>query len=188
MFERFTQETKAVLVVAQDAAIELGAQYIIPCHIFLGCAAGRESTAGEPLHDAGISVALIERTLPRTGGTSNGDIDAEALRAIGIEVEGVRKAVEETFGPGSLEAAPDRSSRGAKMHRPPFTVEAKRCLEQSLRVAVELQDQKIRPGHILLGLFRINDDLITDIVERSSATIAGLSSSVLQRLDSASPK
>lgn len=186
MFERFTQEAKAVLVEAQDAALELGTGYISAGHILLGCAAGRESTAGEPLHDAGITADSIRRILPRTREVTVTDIDAEALRAIGIDYTGVRAVVEETFGPGSLESASDRRVHEAKTHRPPFTVEAKRSLELSLRVAVELHDQRMRPGHLLLGLLRLNDEFISNVVAQSSATVAGLSATVLDRLDNSS--
>jgi ATP-dependent Clp protease ATP-binding subunit ClpA len=186
MFERFTQEAKAALVEAQDVAIELGVGYISPAHIIYGCAAGRESTAGEPLRDAGITAESIRRLLPRSEKPPVADVDAEVLRAIGIDFEGVRAVVEETFGSGSLESAPDRRSAANKIHRPPFTPEAKRALELSLRVALELHDRRIRPGHLLLGLFRLDNDFISIVVQQSGATIAGISAAVLESVDGVS--
>lgn len=185
MFERFTQGSKAVLVQAQDVAIELGAPYISPGHILYGCAAGRESTAGEPLRACGITEESIRRRLPRSEEASAGDIDPDALRAIGIDYEGVRAAVERTFGEGALEAAPDRRSPTAKLRKPPFTPQAKRSLELALRVAVELHDHHMEPGHLLLGLLRLDDDFISSVVQQSGATVAGLSASVLERVDAA---
>jgi len=188
MFERFTQEAKAVLVEAQDVAIELGVGYISPGHILYGCAEGRESTAGEPLRAAGITAESIRRLLPRSETLSAGDFDVEALREIGIDFDGVRSAVEETFGPGSLESAPDRRTSAVKIHRPPFTPEAKRSLELSLRVALELHDRRIRPGHLLLALLRLDNDFISVVVHQNGATVAGLSAAVLESVDVASPR
>jgi ATP-dependent Clp protease ATP-binding subunit ClpA len=183
MFERFTQESKAVLVEAQDTAIALGSGYITPAHLLYGCAVGRESTAGEPLHESGITGELILRVFPRASNDGEIEIDPEALRAIGIDYENVRRAVDETFGEGALESSPDRRSHAATGRRPRFTLEAKRSMEQSLRVALELHERSIRPGHLLLGLLRLNDEQISTIVEQQGATVAGLSATVLQRLD-----
>lgn len=184
MFERFTPEAKAVLVASQDAAIELGSEFITPGHIFYGCAAGRESTAGEPLHELGITAEGILDLLPRNAEISSEVIDVNALRAIGIDFDGVRNAVEETFGRGALESAPDRRTHRSENRRPPFTVESKRSLEFSLRVALELHDDdRMRPGHLLLGLIRLRDEFVSCIVQQSGSTIASLSATVLQRLD-----
>ena len=183
MFERFTQEAKAVLVSAQDVAIELGVGYISPAHILYGCAEGRESTAGEPLRAAGITAESIRRLLSRAETPPDEDVDVEALRAIGIDFEGVRAVVEETFGSGSLQSAPDRRAAATKVHRPPFTPEAKLALELSLRVALELHDRRIRPGHLLLGLLRLDNDFISVAVQQNGATIAGISAAVLESVD-----
>jgi ATP-dependent Clp protease ATP-binding subunit ClpA len=183
MFERFTPESRAVLVEAQDTAIELGSTYITPAHLLYGCAEVRESTAGEPLHDFGITGESILRVVPRGEHPQQSDIDLDALRAIGIDYDAVRDAVDETFGAGALESSPDRRSRASSNRRPPFTVEAKRSMELSLRVALELHERRIRPGHLLLGLLRLDDDSISSVVKQQGATVAGLSAAVLQRLD-----
>jgi ATP-dependent Clp protease ATP-binding subunit ClpA len=186
MFERFTQEAKAVLVEAQDVVIELGVGYISPGHILYGCAEGRESTAGEPLRTAGITADSIRRLLPRADKQPAEDVDADVLRAIGIDFEGVRAIVEETFGTGALKSAPDRRANATNVHRPPFTPEAKRSLELSLRVALELHDRRIRPGHLLLGLLRLDNDFISIVVQQSDASVAGLSAAVLESVDDGS--
>jgi ATP-dependent Clp protease ATP-binding subunit ClpA len=189
MFERFTAESKAVLVEAQDAAIDVGSACITPTHLFYGCAHGRESTAGEPLREYGITGETILHFLPRALGTPSTasagslDTDPEALKAIGIDYDRVRRAVNETFGEGALESSPDRRARAASARRPPFTPEAKRSLELSLRVALELHERRIRPGHLLLALLRLNDEQISILVEGQGATVARISATVLQRLD-----
>lgn len=185
MFERFTEGSKAVLVQAQDLAIELGSDVIDVGHILYGCAVGREETAGGPLREAGITSGAVRQLLPHHRGPATDAIDAEALRAIGIDYDGVRSATEETFGPGALEAAPDRRSTSTS-RRPPFSVEAKRSLEQALRVTLELHDKHIVPGHVLLGVLRVNDEFVSDVLKRSGASVAVLSSKVLTEVAAAS--
>lgn len=182
MFERFTESARAVLVEAQDLAVELYAPAIDVGFVFYGCAQLREETAGKPLHERGITGASIRQLLPRGDEPARGTIDAASLEAIGIDLADVRHSVEETFGPGALDAAPDRRNIAVSRRRPPFTPEAKRALEQSLRVALELHDKRLEPGHLLLGLLRLNDGFISGVIERSGTTVAGLSSAVLTQL------
>jgi len=184
MFERFSEEAKAVLVEAQDLAMELGSGYIDACHLLYGCAEVREETAGRPMRDLGVMGASIRRLLPRASERAEGSVDPEALRAVGIDYEAVRAAVEQNFGPGALEAAPDR--RGpARPRKPRFTPQAKRSLQLALRVAVELRARRIVPGHLLLGLLRLDDENVVQAVEQSGTTVAALSAAVLTRLSAA---
>ncbi len=195
MFERFTEPSRSVLVEAQDLAVELGSDYISVGHILYGCAEGREETAGKPLHDCGITPTSIRRRLPRTNAQPAGQVDPAALNAIGIDYEDVRAAVEETFGPGALEAAPDRRVQTTKTRKPHFTPEAKRSLELSLRVAIELSPrkgiftasdkQRIQPGHLLLGLLRLDSELVSSILEEAGTTVAALSAAALSQLTEA---
>jgi hypothetical protein len=192
MFERFTEPSRAVLVEAEGLAVELGSGYISAAHLLYGCAEGREETAGQPLHECGITAASIRRLLPRAGAPSIQDVDPAALRAIGIDYEGVRAAVEETFGPGALDTAPDRRVSATKARKPRFTPEAKRSLELSLRVAVELSPRRglftstektrIMPGHLLLGLLRLDGEVVSGILEQADTTVAALSAAVLSQL------
>jgi ATP-dependent Clp protease ATP-binding subunit ClpA len=182
MFERFTEPSKAVLVEAQDLAVELGSRYISVGHLLHGCAEGREETAGQPLHECGITAASIRRLLPHTTEQRAGQADTEALSAIGIDYEGVRAAVEATFGAGALENAPDRRVPVARTRRPSFTPNAKRSLELALRAAQELHHHHIVPGHLLLGLLRLDNEFVSNIVDQSGTTVATLSAAVLTRL------
>jgi ATP-dependent Clp protease ATP-binding subunit ClpA len=187
MFERFTEPARAVLVEAKDVAVELDSGCIDVGHILYGCAEGREETAGQPLRDCGISVVSIRNQLPRGKYVTRpgGQVDPDALRAIGIEYEEIQAAVAETFGPRALEHAPDRRIP-ATGRKPPFTIEAKRSLEQALRVAVELHHDRMAPGHILLGLLRLDNDFVSSTIEQSGTTRAALSAEVLRHLEAAS--
>ncbi|OIQ85698.1 ATP-dependent Clp protease ATP-binding subunit ClpC1 [mine drainage metagenome] len=185
MFEHFTEPSRAVLAEAQDVAIELGSRYLDVGHLLYGCADTREETAGRPLRDAGITSTLIRQALPHGEEPHAGQIDPAALRALGIDYDGIREAVEQTFGSGALESAPDRRASAGRGRKPRFTPDAKRSLEQALRVALELHHKRIEPGHLLLGLLRLDDAFVSATIERSGATVAALSAAVLARLSAA---
>lgn len=184
MFERFSKEARAVIVEALDCAVELGSEDVGPGHLLYGCAVGSEETAAEPLRACGITAASVRRLLSRTAKRGAGE-DLEPLRAIGIDYEAVRAAVEKTFGPGSLESAADRRASSRGLRRPPFSSEAKRSLQLGLRVAVELHDKTMVPGHLLLGLLRLDNEFVSMAVERSGTTVAGLSAVILDKVAAA---
>ena len=79
MFERFTGPSRAVLVEAEDVAVEMGSDYISAGHILYGCADGREETAGRPLHDGGMTSASIRGRLPAVDVQPAGQVGPEAL-------------------------------------------------------------------------------------------------------------
>jgi hypothetical protein len=183
VFERFTEGSRAILIDAQDLARELGSPSIGVGHILYGCAEGRTETAGKPLHDCGITGASVRRLLPRTEERPGTEaVDPEALRAIGIDYDGVRTAVEQTFGPGALASASDRRTPTRTLRRPPFTPSAKGTLERSLRVAHELHHASIMPGHILLAVLRLDSEFVSIVIEAAETTVAALSVAVLTRL------
>ncbi|MGH3412444.1 MAG: Clp protease N-terminal domain-containing protein [Marmoricola sp.] len=185
MFERFSEPSRAVLVEAQDVAIELGSRHLDVGHLLHGCAETREETAGRPLHDAGITGSLIRQALPRGKELPAGQVDPDALRAIGVDYDGIRDAAEQTFGPGALESAPDRRAGAHRVRKPRFTPEAKRSLELALRAATELHHKRIDPGHLVLGLLRLDNEFVCGTIERSGTTPAALSAAVLARLSAA---
>jgi ATP-dependent Clp protease ATP-binding subunit ClpC len=53
----------------------------------------------------------------------------------------------------------------------PYTTGAKRVLEFAMREASALKDDSVEPTHILLGLARLGDDSIADILRKQGATI-----------------
>ncbi len=182
MFERFTDGSREVVVQARAVAVELGSRQITAGHLLYGCAQGRDATAGQPLHDRGITGATVRRLLPRGNEQPAGPIDHESLSAIGIDYAEVRAAVEETFGSGALEAAPDRRVATRRIRGPRFTPEAKRSLVLALRVLRELHHDQLLPGHLLLGLLRIDDEFVSSVIDQSGTTIGALSADVLAQL------
>lgn len=183
MFERFTDDLRAIVVEARELAAELGSPDITAGHLLYCCADGQEATAGKPLRDCGITAASIRQLLPRGEGLPADEADPQALGAIGIDYEEVRAAVEETFGSGALDTAPDRRVRTLRRRRQPrFTPEAKQSLVLALQVASELHHGRLSPGHLLLGLLRLDDELVSGVVRQSDTTVATISAAVLAGL------
>ena len=127
-----------------------------------------------------------------------GPADAEALRAIGIDLDAVIASVESTFGEGALRAPDDdgpRRRRGlfrrgggvptASYDNPRFSPRAKKVLELSLREALRRGDDYIGAEHILLGLIREGEGLAAKILTDTGLSLDALRTAVDRGLDEA---
>ena len=177
MFEKFTDPAKRVLVLAQDEAMAQGHDYIGTEHVLLGLADTPGTIAGSVLRDHGVTVqalrAEIADVLVASGVQPVGAQGAtEALAAIGIDVEEIRRRADETFGPG-------------KFHfpRPPFTPRAKKALEHTIRQMAELHSDTIGPEHLLLGILAEAERPEADRDGGSGAAVEGVGVKVLRNLD-----
>jgi ATP-dependent Clp protease ATP-binding subunit ClpA len=144
MFERFTQEARAVVVAAESEAARMGAGEVGPEHLLLGL--------GGLLDELGIDADALRRDIVRADG-----LDADALATLGIDLEEVRRQAEETFGEGALD-------RAGGAGRPRFGRAAKKTLELTLREAIAHGDRSLGPQHIVLALTR--DDRTMDLLAR----------------------
>ncbi|MBF6334317.1 Clp protease [Nocardia abscessus] len=162
MFERFTRSARTAIVVAQEDARELRSSTIDVEHVLLGLLAQGEPELTALLAGAGLTHAGVLRTLAEQGkGDPLGAEDAEALRSIGIDLDAVRESLEAHFGEDALERAAPEPRRGlfgwgraGDYRHIPFTRDAKKVLELSLREALGRKDKTIESGHILLGILR----------------------------------
>ncbi|MBE1535419.1 Clp protease N-terminal domain-containing protein [Actinomadura algeriensis] len=153
MFERFTKDARETVVGAQAQARGLGHRHIGTEHVLLALAGADDPTA-RTLREHGLDAAALRARL--AAGTGSGDgLDPEALRAIGIDLDAVRRATEQNFGEGALDAP--RRGRGRPKGHIRFTKEAKKSLELSLRRALHLGHDHIGTGHILLGVLHDDD-------------------------------
>lgn len=170
MFERFTHAARETVIRAQSEARELRQSPIGTGHVLLALLAdpqGAVATAPS-LRERGVDAEVVRAALrgdaPAAGEEPATDTDAEdraALKAIGIDLDAVRRAVEENFGPGSLRLPPSTTpDRRGMMQRlfgqghVPFSPRNKKVLELSLREAVNLGHRFIAPEHIVLGILR----------------------------------
>jgi ATP-dependent Clp protease ATP-binding subunit ClpA len=164
MFERFTDKARKVVSLALAKAKEQGDDQIRLVHMLYGLAAA-DGVAASALTALGVDAAAVEREIVRASGALPGsmssrdeatDGDAEALAAIGIDLDEIRRRVEESFGPGALERVPP-TPRGPLnwTGRLPLNDQAKLTLALSIKQARALHHNYIGTEHVLLGLLRV---------------------------------
>lgn len=154
MFERFTGEARQVVVEAQEEARTRQADEIRTEHMLAAIYTVRDNLALAVLEEFGVDEAEVLRDIERLHAGSPQALDAEALSTIGIDLDEVRRQVEEAFGPGALDRT--RAALGGKsgwlVGHIPFEGPSKKALELSLREAIHLGHDHIGAEHILLGL------------------------------------
>ena len=143
MFERFTSQSRRVVVLAQEEARELNHGWIGTEHLLLGLLAAGQGTA------------------------------VRVLASADITLEAARREVEAMIGRG--EEPPSGHI--------PFTPRAKKCLELSLREALQRGDNYIGTGHLLLALMREVDGVAAQVLGRLGATLSHLRKRVLLELE-----
>jgi ATP-dependent Clp protease ATP-binding subunit ClpC len=117
MFERFTDQSRRAVVLAQEESRRLDHNYIGTEHLLAGLRREERGAA------------------------------AKALESMDITLDAVRGEIETLIGRGQQPPSGHIS----------FTPPAKKCLELSLREALELGHNYIGTGHLLLGLLRADD-------------------------------
>jgi ATP-dependent Clp protease ATP-binding subunit ClpA len=159
MFERFTDKARKVVVLASAKASQDGDDQIRPVHMLYGLAAA-DGVAARVLTSLGVDAAAVEREIGRTSGApgarEEAADDAQALAAIGIDLDEIKRRIEESFGPGALERVP-LTPKGPLnwTGRRPLSDQAKLSLALSLREARALRHNYIGTEHVLLGLLRV---------------------------------
>jgi ATP-dependent Clp protease ATP-binding subunit ClpA len=189
MFERFTQEARQAVIGAQAEARELGHTVIGTEHVLIALLADEAGPIAAALRDDGIDAAYVRgevrrRTGPQPSDPNFTDADAEdaaALKAIGIDLNAVRAAIEENFGAGALRLPRDAPKKRGLLGRfyagtghIPFTNRSKKVLELSLREAIRLDQKFIAPEHLLLGMLRDGNGLAVLILTEKSVDLATL--------------
>ena len=166
MFERFTDNARKVVILAKTKATDRADGQIGPVHMLYGLAAA-DGVAARALAGLGVDAAAVEREIGRASsasGASPGPLrpadekagDAEALAAIGIDLDEIRRRIEESFGPGALDRVP-LTPRGPLnwTGRLPMNDQAKMSLALALKEARGLHHNYIGTEHLLLGLLRV---------------------------------
>ena len=166
MFERFTDNARKVVILAKTKATDRADDQIGPVHMLYGLAAA-DGVAARALAGLGVDAAAVEREIGRASsasGASPGPLrpadekagDAEALAAIGIDLDEIRRRIEESFGPGALDRVP-LTPRGPLnwTGRLPMNDQAKMSLALALKEARGLHHNYIGTEHLLLGLLRV---------------------------------
>ena len=154
MFERFTDKAKALVHGAQLEAQARGASSVRSEHLLVALLTGPESVAQTALQRDGVDLLVLLRTVraledPAAPARPSDD-DAQALAVLGIDLDEVRRQVEDVFGPGALERT--RAARSGRASRPRWDRSAKKVLELSRREALRMRHNYLGTEHVLLGL------------------------------------
>jgi hypothetical protein len=162
MFERFTDRARAAVIRARATAAERGDQ-IRPVYLLHAVALG-EGVAARALAGLGVDAGTIERQLDRVAPRARplageaDSADAEALASIGIDLDEIRRRVEESFGPGALgrgAAVPGPASRVPGSGRMTMTAEARQSTALAIKEARALHHTYLGDEHLLLGLLDV---------------------------------
>jgi ATP-dependent Clp protease ATP-binding subunit ClpA len=145
VFERFTDEARHVVAAAQEEARALRADEVAPVHLLLALAAGG-GPAGRLMQAAGLDADRLRSAARRSGDP----LDADALAALGVDLDQVRAVAEAAFGPGALDPPPTGGHIG-------FAGGSRRSLEEALRSAVRRKDRRLDTGHLLAGVLAVGD-------------------------------
>ncbi|MGZ4581166.1 MAG: Clp protease N-terminal domain-containing protein [Nocardioidaceae bacterium] len=169
MFERFTKRARLAVSVAERHSREATASEIRPEHLLMGLLDDKDCLAVRVVGSLGVPVARLReeldaRRLQYVDGLDRDD--AEALKAIGIDLDEVVRRIDRNLGGLS----PRR--RG----RPRFSRAAKKALELALREALALRHNYIGTEHLLLGLARSDDRVVADTL-----AACGLDRTLLRR-------
>jgi ATP-dependent Clp protease ATP-binding subunit ClpA len=186
VFERFTRNARAAVVLAQEEARELSYRETGSQHLLLGVlqAAGRDLST--VLSGFGLTAEVVRARLAETStGDKSFDEDADALSTIGIDLRAVRDSVARTFGADAFDSALSRSGRRRRPRgRISFSHGAKKALELGLREALAHKDNEIGCEHLLLGILRSGDKVAIDLITEHVYT-AQLRAAVIELMDKA---
>ncbi len=145
MFERFTDQTRRAVVLAQEEARFFNHNYIGTEHLLAG----------------------LRR--------ENRGVAARVLESAGITMDAVRAEIEKLVGRG--ESAPSGHI--------PFTPGAKKCLELSLREALNFGHNHIGTGHLLLGVISKDDGVAVQVLRGLGADLVQLRAQVIGEIEDA---
>ncbi|MFL6132906.1 MAG: Clp protease N-terminal domain-containing protein [Nocardioidaceae bacterium] len=157
MFERFTKPARAVVTAAGEYAVEATASEVRPEHLMRGVLDQEGCLAIEVLAGLGAPVGELRTVLDSTRMRYVDGLDAddaEALRAIGIDLDEVVRRIDRNLGGTSI-----RRNR-----QPRFSRDSKKVLELALREALALRHNYIGTEHLLLGLVRGGDRVVADTI------------------------
>ncbi len=154
MLERFTRNARAVVVGAQQSALQSKAAEVRPAHVLESLVSTDSTLAMKVLAGLGApgdEVRRVVRGLVTQYSDGLDADDAEALRLLGIDLDEVLSRID-----GDLSDGGGPIPQGHKR----FARQSKKLLELSLREALRLGDSFIGSEHILLGLIRAEDHTV----------------------------
>jgi len=167
MFERFTKSARTAVEAAYAQSREMGVPAIDVEQLFYAVVDNSDGRLRQLLDEHGLTAEAVREELESFNqDTALGDLDADALKSIGIDLDAVRASLDATFGEGALDQEPPSSRSWFPKLRSRITDAGKKALELSLREAIRVKSREIGVEHLLLGILRAPNAKVTAIVER----------------------
>jgi ATP-dependent Clp protease ATP-binding subunit ClpA len=145
-----------------DVARGLGHDFVGTEHVLLALVRDADGGAVRVLARLAVGPDAVERTLARwlCDGGPPGNIDPEALAALGIDLEAVRARLEQSFGRGALE-----QTRAAYM---PIAPRLKLALAHALDLAAA---EQLSDLHVLLGMLTVRESVAARALAELGVTL-----------------
>lgn len=146
-------------------------EYIGTEHVLLVIAEDG-GTPARVLDERGLSAAAIHAELIKIIGPAPrpaDDLDGDALATLGIDLDEVRRKVEDEFGPGALERAAIGGDRESAL------IDPYRCIAPRLKRAFEIAAREARgcpfsPSDVLIALASVEDSVAARILSAHGIT------------------
>jgi ATP-dependent Clp protease ATP-binding subunit ClpA len=195
-----TDGARAIQMSAFEHARRLGHPYV-GCEHTLLALAGADDPAAAALREHGVTPDRVEEQVIRlSGGGLFGDLDSNALAAVGIDVDAVRTRMTETFGPEALSRAghavhprglsgsrwdPRRRGGGPGIHAGGVFLPHAPDVVQLMRTAFAERDARhdaqIGVGVIALGVLSCTKGLVPPILAALGVSAQELRAAVAER-------
>ena len=143
MFEPFTAHARRIPAIAEQEAAALHHDQIGSGHLLLALLRIPDGTAAKVLSHCGVDYHQAKTAVGDLQPARQPPTDSPqaVLATVGIDLDEVRRAAEDSFGPGSL-----------RFPRVRFSPEAKAVLQYAADEAIKLSHFEVGTGHLLLGL------------------------------------
>jgi ATP-dependent Clp protease ATP-binding subunit ClpA len=170
MQTRFQSTARDAVIDAVDLSRRLR-------HSAVGCEHLALATLRQPGEPAqvcrllGVSLPDFEQAIARACGGGPLPLDGAALSSLGINLEALRKNVEETFGPDAL----DRDRRpfdGRARGKTAFTDDAKRAFLRAVRDAGTATS--VSALHLAIAVIRVGGDRLDEVLAQIGVSRAVL--------------
>jgi ATP-dependent Clp protease ATP-binding subunit ClpA len=172
MLERFTKPARAVVEQAREHAERTTSSQVRPEHLLMALLDTEGCLAVRVLEGLGAPAASVRGVVDRNRRTYVDGLDeddAEALAAVGIDLDEVVRRIDRNLGGLRRSSGRLRFSRAAK-----------KVLELALREAIAMRHNYIGTEHLLLGLARCDDRAVADSLTECGLSRAALRDAVAQ--------
>jgi ATP-dependent Clp protease ATP-binding subunit ClpC len=147
IFNRFAREARRCVEAAVEKARLIGHDSVGDEDLLLGILHADEGMTAEALTSLGVTLRGAREESERMA--------SDALASVGIPLEEIRTQAGDAF-----------EMRIPDSRRVPFSPQAKKVLERSLREGVMLGDRYLGAEHILLGILHSEDGMAVRMLSR----------------------